>query len=144
MYEVTIALWFILPYLLLAISTCLVSLNVYLFTRDSQYRRGRRAGYRAGKIAGQRKGYERGRVAGLTEGEAAGRESEYLEHQNFVQCPECDHAIHVPCHIVIEGEPGAQEIRAEVDQTELIMHMYQHTGQLPPQSPDVPHEGGHQ
>jgi hypothetical protein len=150
MYEITVALWFIHPYILIVIALCLVLLTVYFWFQPNQYSRGHHDGYRKGKRAGERQGHAKGliigRAEGRAEGEAAGRQSEYLEHQNFVQCPEdgCDKAIHVPCHIIIEGEPGNQEIRAEVDQTELVMHMYEHTGQLPPQSPDVPHEGGHQ
>jgi hypothetical protein len=142
MYEITVFLWFTLPYLLMFICLCLVTLVAYLFTQASEYRRG----YRKGRRAVAKLAFERGKVAGRAEGEAAGRQAEHLEHQNFVLCPEpgCDKAIHVPCHVVIDGEPDHQEIRAEVDQTELVMHMYEHTGKLPPQAPDVPHEGGHQ
>jgi hypothetical protein len=139
MYEVTVFLWFIHPYILIVIALALCLILAYFLTQGSEYRRG----YRKGRRQNAKLAFERGKVAGRAEGEAAGRQAEYLEHQNFVQCPEdgCDKAIHVPCHIVIDGEPGNETIRAEVDQTELVMHMYEHTGQLPPQAPGIPRDG---
>lgn len=137
-------LWAALPVILAVIALALVALNVYAFTQHSHYHYGHKAGYAKGRVAGQkrghRRGYHEGHAAGLAEGEAAGREAAYLENESFIQCPECDHAIHIPVHIILEGEPDNQTIRAEADDTALWLHMASHTGKTAPDGEDVPRE----
>jgi hypothetical protein len=133
-------LWAALPVILAVIALALVALNVYAFTQHTHYHHGHKAGYAKGRVVGQkrghRRGYHEGHAAGLAEGDAAGREAAYLENETFIQCPECDHAIHIPVHVIVEGDT----IRAEADDTALRLHMQNHTGQITRDGEAAPRE----
>ncbi len=126
-----------LPITLTIAAAALVVIAIYALRynpagEEASYWQGHRDGYSAG--------YVQGKADGVTEGEALGRQAEYLANEHFIQCPECDHAVHVPVHVILEGAPGAQEIRAEADTTQLWLHMETHTGKTAHDGADVPVE----
>ncbi|QGZ17200.1 hypothetical protein HYQ19_gp101 [Arthrobacter phage DrYang] len=82
--------------------------------------------YREGLAAGYADGVEHGRNAGYRDGHKQGVEDNHLEEAHFIKCPECDHAIHVPTIMRVEGEPGSETVICEPDTTELWVHMNGH------------------
>lgn len=129
--EILILAWNTLPALFILIAASLVLLNVHLWRTSHKEIQAATA---KGKVIGYEAGYHRGHVEGAREaaessydsGYAAGHEAGFLETGSFLKCPHCDHAVHVPVHLIIEGEPGAETIKAEPDTTEFWVHIGGH------------------
>lgn len=82
----------------------------------------KRAAARATKAA-----YARGYIDGQQQG--------HIDKTAWIRCPAegCDRAIEIPLMLIIDGEglPAEQQaLRAELDSTELWLHMHSHTGKI--------------
>ncbi|ASX99226.1 hypothetical protein SEA_CHIPPER1996_108 [Arthrobacter phage Chipper1996] len=75
---------------------------------------------------GFKDGFKTGHEDGMKEGYKAGAEDNHLEEGHFIKCPECDHAIHIPTILHVDGDPGDQSITCEPDTTELWIHIEGH------------------
>lgn len=128
--DLTTAAWLAIPWLFLLITVFLLAINVFLWRldrrRDKSARRRATRSHSMAVLHANAKGYQRG----FESGKKQGAEDAFTQNETFIQCPECDHAVHVPLLAIIDGEPGQQAIRAEADTTALWLHMESHTGKI--------------
>jgi hypothetical protein len=126
-----------LPLTMTIAALALVLIAVYVWRYNPA---GTEAAYWEGFRTGTQDGYLKGQADGIAEGELAGRQAEFLANETFIQCPDCDHAVHVPVHVILEGETGTQAVRAEPDTSLLWLHMQNHTGKTASDGAEVPSE----
>lgn len=74
-----------------------------------------------------RRVYDRGRAAGYEQG--------HIDNTVWLRCPAegCDKVIQIPLMLIIAGEDQPaenQSMHAELDSTELWLHMHSHTGKI--------------
>lgn len=115
-----LTIWFyVFPWISLFACVCLALIVVWMwFPRPNAVDAARKAGFRDG--------YSTGHKDGVKEGYKAGAEDNHLEEGHFIRCPECDHAIHIPTILHVNGAPGDQTITCEPDTTELWIHIEGH------------------